>query len=143
MLTRREVIAGGVVGSLATSPAAAEAVAQDQNYGPELREIRSSISTATSSIARSLDGPSLAHGPVPKLRALMEQFLRTNNKWPDYIDIGTAIFYDMYDWHVRNRQQLVITRGVDNRYTMQFMFTTLVLRQESEASFIGHAYDKA
>ena len=139
MLTRREMLAGGIAGSLATAP---EAMAQE-NYGPELRDIRNSITNATSSISRSLDGPSLAQGPVPKLRALMEQFLRTNNKWPDYIDIGTGIFYDMYDWHVRHRQQLTITRGADNRYTMRFMFTLLVLRQEQDQNFIGHAYDKA
>lgn len=138
MLTRREILAGGIAGGLVTD---SEAAAQ-QSSDRELREVATSVSSLRTSLTRALEGPSLSFGPVMRLRQTMEQFLRANGKFPDYIDIGSGVFFDMYDWHVRNRQQLVITRGTDNRYTMQFMFTTLVLRHETETAFIGHAYDK-
>lgn len=49
----------------------------------------------------------------------------------------------VYDWHVRNRQAIIATRQADNCYTIQFMFTTLVLRFENDVNFVGVPYDKA
>jgi hypothetical protein len=49
---------------------------------------------------------------------------------------------DVYDWHVKNRQQLVVTRGPDGRYWLQFMFTTLIMRGEQDPNYIGIPYDK-
>ena len=58
------------------------------------------------------------------------------------IEVGLGVFMDLYDWHVKNRQQLVVQRAPDGRYWMQFMFTSLVLRPETEANYIGIPYDK-
>jgi hypothetical protein len=69
--------------------------------------------------------------------------MRATTKFPDYCDIGLKVFYDIYDWHIRNRQQIVISRQPDNRYAIQFMFTTLILRNEQDPNFIGIPYDRA
>lgn len=142
MVSRREVLTGGIVGSLAAAP---EAVAEQLSSSDReaLDRIRTAISSTSGELVRVLEGPSLAHGPVSKLRLLMDAHLKSAQKFPDFIDVGLAIFWDMYDWHVRHQQQLIITRQADGRYAMQFMFTMLMLRQEQDPRHIGIPYDKA
>jgi hypothetical protein len=141
MLSRREVITGGLVGGLAKAPEAhAETVQQDREM---LKEIKGSIDGVQGSLDRAFNTLSLAVGPVGRLREVFEQFLRSNGKFPDFCEIGARVFYDIYDWHIRNRQQLVVLRQADNRYTIQFMFTTLILKFENQVDFIGYPYDKA
>jgi hypothetical protein len=134
MVSRREVITGGIVGSLAKAPEAhAEAVQQDREM---LKEIKGSIDGVQGSLDRAFNTLSLSAGPI-------EQFLRSNGKFPDFCEVGARVFYDVYDWHIRNRQQLVVLRQADNRYTIQFMFTTLILKYENQIDFIGYPFDKA
>ena len=141
MVSRREVITGGIVGSLAKAPEAhAEAVQQDREM---LKEIKGAIDGVESSLDRAFNTLSLSAGPIGKIRDLFEQFLRSNGKFPDFCEIGARVFYDVYDWHIRNRQQLVVMRQADNRYTIQFMFTTLILKHENQIDFIGYPFDKA
>ena len=135
MLSRREVLAGGVVGSFAGGPAAAS---------HEQRQEERDIERSLQAIQRSIDNAfTTTAGSVTSLRRSFELFLRSNTKFPDFCDIGIGVFYDVYDWHIRNGQQIMVTRQADNRYTIQYMFTTLILRHENEASYIGVPYDKA
>ena len=140
MLSRREVLAGGVVGGLTVAPAAAEEQAADKDGQ---RQIEKAIQGLENSLNRAFNAVSLSIGPIGMLRRNFELFIRSNGHFPEFCDIGTGVFYDVYDWHVRNRQQIIVVRQPDNRYTIQFMFTALVLRFENEANFIGIPYDKA
>ena len=72
----------------------------------------------------------------------MEQFLRSHSKFPDYMEVGPGVFIEIYDWHIKHQQQLVVTRLADGRYTMQFMFTSLLLRPEQESGYVGYPYDR-
>ena len=54
-----------------------------------------------------------------------------------------AVFNQVYDWHLKYQQQLLINRGPDSRYWIRYMFTTLVLRGEQDATYIGVPYDRA
>lgn len=142
MLSRRDVIAGGVVGSLAGG-SAAQAEQQQAEVVGALRQIEDHLEQLVSSFDRAFNTASLAVGPIGRLRDLFEQFLRSNGKFPDFCEIGVRVFFDVYDWHIRNRQPLVVLRQADNRYTIQFMFTTLILRYEYQLDFVGNPYDKA
>lgn len=140
MLSRREVLSGGMVGSLAAGPA----VIEEQNADKEgQRDIQRAVQGVGRSLDQAFNTLTLSVGTVGTLRRAFEIFLRSNTHFPEFCDIGTAVFYDVYDWHIRNRQQIIVVRQPDNRYTIQFMFTTLVLRQENESNFIGIPYDKA
>ena len=145
MLSRRELITAGVAGGLTTTPAdamaAAPALQEADREGQ--REIARSVGQVESALRSALLTNTLAHGVVGKLRGQMEQFFKSNTKFPDFIEIGIAVFMDVYDWHVKNQQQLLITRQTDGRYWMQFMFTSLILRPEVEPNYIGIPYDKA
>lgn len=150
MLSRRELMTAGVAGSL--SPSVPASVASEVTSTPSTeqqadregqREIARAISGLGSSFSSLLNTNSTAHGYVGKIRDSMNTFMRGNGKFPDFMDIGINVFWDLYDWHIKNRQQLVVSRGTDGRYYMQFMFTTMLLRHEVEQNYIGIPYDKA
>ena len=141
MLSRRELLSAGVVGSLGADSAPGTETEQQAEREAQL-EIARRISSVETAI-RGLNPLSLAQGPVAKIRGLMETHLRSASKFPDYMEVGVGVFFDMYDWHVKHQQQLVVIRQTDNRYHMQFMFTVLILRPEFDANYIGTPYDKA
>jgi hypothetical protein len=87
------------------------------------------------------DGSSLPSNNVTKVRDAMSLFLRANGKFPDYCEVGIAVFFDIYDWHVKNQRELSIGRQPDGRYGLQFMFTRLLLRHENDPGYVGTAYD--
>ena len=145
MLSRREVLAASVAGGLSTLPASAEPVESVETQSD--RDVQLQLVKQVAGIGSTLDraffSNSLAFGTIGRLRDQMIQHFRGAQKFPDFIDVGVGVFMELYDWHVRHRQQLVVTRNADNRYWMQFMFTTLVLRHEVDPAFIGIAYDKS
>jgi hypothetical protein len=144
MLSRRELLTAGVAGSL-TAPASAAAPLTSEEQPADRdgqRDIARAILEVESILEHAFRSPSLSHGVVAKVRLAMEQFLRANAKFPDFIDIGHSVFMELYDWHVKNRQQLMVTRQADGRYTMQFMFTTMILRVEQDPAYVGLPYDK-
>jgi hypothetical protein len=146
MLSRRELITAGVAGGLsASSDAASLQPFEEQQVADRdgQREIKRSIDNVEAALRSGMLTNSLSHGVVGKVRGNMEQFFRSNAKFPDFIDIGYTVFIDLYDWHVKNHQQLMVTRATDGRYWMQFMFTTLVLRGEVDPAYVGLPYDKA
>jgi hypothetical protein len=143
MLSRREVLAGGLAGGLVGDSVDGRAEQSGQPPDREgQRDIERAIRAVESSIDRAFNTNSLSAGSVATLRKSFESFLRANGRFPEFCEIGIAIFYEIYDWHVRNRQQIVVVRQPDSRYSIQFMFTTLLLRYESEPGFIGVPYDR-
>ena len=142
MLSRRELFTASVAGLSAETPAAGARSEIEQEATREgQREISRAIGEVESALQRS-QLPSLSFGIIGKVRSLMEQFLRSHSKFPDYMEVGPGVFIDIYDWHVKHQQQLVVTRLADGRYTMQFMFTSLILRPEQESGFVGYPYDR-
>jgi hypothetical protein len=148
MLSRRDLISAGVVGGLAPvapAGAVAEPVAAEEQQPTEresLRDIASHLDEIHDVLHAAYQTSSLSHGIVSKLRGDMEQFLRANTKFPDFIEVGIAVFMEVYDWHIKHQQQLAVTRVGDGRYTMRFMFTTLILRPEQDRNYVGVAYDR-
>jgi hypothetical protein len=143
MLTRRELITGGVAGSVVPiGHAASVEGVQSRAEVDAMRDIANEISAVDETLSQGMLSNAVVFGLTGKVRAQMETFFRTTQKFPDFIDIGYNVFMDVYDWHVKNRQQLVVTRGPDGRYWLQFMFTTLIMRGEHDAGYIGIPYDK-
>jgi hypothetical protein len=87
-------------------------------------------------LQRQADPPALG-----TLRAAQRIFLRANQKFPDYIEIGIGVWEQLYDWHIRTRQTLNITQLPNGRYGLQTLQTTLVLRTDADAAFIGTGSD--
>jgi hypothetical protein len=149
MLSRRELIAAGVAGSLSSSPGddvelppATEPSAEHQADREGQREIARQVQSVVGTLSSAFLTSSLSHGFVVKLRQEMETFVRSNNKFPDFFDVGIGVFYELYDWHVKNRQQVTVVRMGDGRYAIQFMFSSLILRPEQDRNYIGIPYDR-
>ena len=143
MLSRRELFTAGIAGGLGSGAPASATTAVEQDTTREgQREIARAIGQVEDAIRQGLQ-PTLSYGQVGKIRSSMEQFLRAHSKFPDYFEIGSGVFVELYDWHVKNHQPLNVTRLGDGRYTMQFMFSTMILRPDQESGYIGYPYDRA
>jgi hypothetical protein len=68
-------------------------------------------------------------------------FLKANQKYPDFIEVGVAIWENVFDWHVRHQQPLSVSRNAEGRYTMAVAFSTLILRPEMAESYVGVGMD--
>ncbi len=141
MLSRREVLASGMMSGAAPALAIAEPVEAQALDREEMRAIREAIRRVGAAVEELGDATALPSGVVVKLREQMTIFLRGTGKFPDFCEVGSAIYDQMYDWHVKNTQELVVGRQPDGRYALQFMFTRLILRPESDPTFIGVPYD--
>jgi hypothetical protein len=75
------------------------------------------------------------------VREPQKLFLKTNGKFPDFIDVGIDVWYRVYDWHLKWQQPLPIGRDASGRYTMTMMMTTLVMRPDAIPNFVSIPYD--
>jgi len=78
---------------------------------------------------------------IAQVREQQRIFMRTNYRYPEFIDIGIDVWDALHDWHVRFQQPLNVARMTDGRYVMSFSFTTLVLRPDMLPNYVGQAYD--
>lgn len=144
MISRREMVTAGMMGSLAaTAPAVAAVESAEQ---PDLQKGLSDINTGLTRINSALEdgliGPLVeGRGYIPELRKRFKVHLKSAGKFPEFCDIGILCFYEIYDWHVRHMQAIQITRAAENRMAIQFMFTQLVLRWEQDEKYLGQPYD--
>jgi hypothetical protein len=141
MLTRREVIAGAVTGGGMTGAAGGGLETQTVE-GERLAALERRLADIVDELRQANRG--CATGTcdvVAKLRELMTQALRASGKFPDFVDVGSDVFYALHDWHVRNRLPVATTRLADGRYALTFMFTQVLLRPDAQASFLGFPYD--
>jgi hypothetical protein len=140
MFSRRDVITGGVFAA-AMRPAPAHAQQQQGCYlsapldiDHYLEQIRDAIKDLRSTSAQW-------PGEIAQIRERQRTHFKTNQKLPDYIDIGIQVWEHLYDWHLGTQLPLQVERRPDGRLQMQVMLSTLVLRPDYGDSQIGVPYD--
>lgn len=144
MFTRRQIVTRGGAGALAVAmPASAAAATPEQDNSDVVRELRAFEQMVQRPLASAFESNSLAFGQVPKLRELYTTFLKANQKFPDFCDVGIGVFYDVWDWHVKHQQPLQVGRNADNRLTIHFMYTTLIVRLDADPAYFGIPFDRA
>jgi hypothetical protein len=138
-MERRAVMGGSLLAGLSTlmSPASAQAAA-----AADLEGVSDSIDQLRRTVERQFANiyTDKWHG-VAKIRQQQHTWMKSTQKYPDFIEVGIDIWDNIYDWHVVHQQPLSIGRASDGRYTMQFMFTTLLLRPDQAPEFVGYAFD--
>ena len=137
MMTRRELFGSGALGAAAgweQTPVTVDRRMLEQVV-EKLDVIAAQFVDANRGCATGVCAAS------SRIRDAMTLFLRANGKFPDFIDVGYGVFLEMYDWHVRNQQPLVVARAPDGRYGLGYLFTRLILRPDAVQDFIGVAYD--
>jgi hypothetical protein len=78
---------------------------------------------------------------IASLREAMNQFLRANQKWPDFIEVGVNVWHGVYDWHVRWQQPIDQGRDAGGRYYLRLLHTAIVLRPDTLPNFVSQPYD--
>ena len=139
MVERRDIIGGGLAAGLAAAFGGTDAGAQTRRETSDTAadiKIAEAVDRLRESIERQHESPE-----VFQIRAQMRTFLKANQKFPDYLDVGIDVWERMYDWHIRNRQPLAIVRTNDGRHGIVFGVTTLVLMPQHVGSYISWGYD--
>jgi hypothetical protein len=140
MVERRDVIGGGVAAGLAAL------FGSDAAQGAQTmqRTVPTDEDPATAKAVDTLR-VMLEHRhesqDIMQIRSQQRTFLKSNQKFPDFIDIGIDVWERLHDWHIKNRQPLTVVRTNDGHYGMPFMATTLILRPEQTPSYISWGYD--
>jgi hypothetical protein len=140
MVGRRDLLGGGVlgglVGALSATNASAEPAAGGEASDQAIDRITSALNQLRTEVRNQHDFIDIA-----PLRDAQKVFLRANSKFPDFIEVGLDVWFAVHDWHVRWQQPLTLSRDSQGRYTMLLLATTVIMRTDAAANFIGIPYD--
>ncbi len=140
MVDRRHVLGGGIVGSLlgalgADNADAAEPAAALQDSRAEAASVTQAINSLRDELRRQR-----MFTELQTIRDIQIRYQIGNGKFPDFLEVGTDVWFQVHDWHVRWNQPLNISRDQQNRLTILLMQTTIILRPELK-EYIGIPYD--
>ena len=142
MVHRRAVITGTVLGGALSAltesvEAAGPQSAQDRLVQDRLvEEIARAVRSVRDEIERQY-----TFWEIAAVRDQLRTFLRANGKFPDFIEVGSDVWQQVYDWHVRFQQPIALGRTAEGRYTILLLATSVVMRPDMAAGFIGVGYD--
>jgi hypothetical protein len=157
MLTRRELVSGSALGAMAAASTIGSVDVSASREPADARELIQEVDNAalrtiaakTTEMDQTLDGlsgvvrsNSLAFGFVPRLRDAYTLYWKTHGKFPEFCEVGTSVFYDIYDWHIKNRLPIPVSRFADNRVAITFMYTQLLVRTDQSADYVGIPFDR-
>jgi hypothetical protein len=137
-MDRRHLVSGGLLAGLAGAfgfPSAAVGAQQRRDEGND--RTAAAVDELRKVVDRGLD----VSAELAKIREQQRLFMRANQKFPDYIEVGLGVWYSVYDWYVRHQRAVTIGRTTDGRYTMPVMETLLLLRPEQAESLVGFGFD--
>ena len=140
MISRRHVLGGSTLGGLVASlspraePDAAAAMQKDD--AAAIEDVARTLKDLNTELRRQN-----GFWELDAVRAPIHQFLRNAGKFPDFLEVGTDIWQQIYDWHVRHLQPFTVGRTPEGRYTIVLLATLCVMRTELPANYIGTPYD--
>ena len=134
-MKRRNLVGGGMLAGAAALIGGAQrsAAAQADDSGAVARAVENLRATLVRTLAVSPE--------LDRIREQQRVFLKSNQKFPDFLEVGIDVWENVYDWHVRHQQPIAATRTADGRYVMTVMFTTLILRPDQVNGYIGYGFD--
>jgi len=138
-MERRQLVSGGLLAGLAGAfgfPAPAAAAAQRRDEAGDER-----TAAAVDELRKVVDRGLQVSPELARIREQQRIFMRANQKFPDYMEVGIGVWESVYDWHVRHQRSITVGRTTDGRYTMALMETLLLLRPEQAESFVGFGFD--
>jgi hypothetical protein len=134
MVKRRDVITGGLAaGATALAGSSAEAAQQ--------RDESARVADAINELRKTLDLRVQTSPELARIREQQRLFLRSNQKFPDFMEVGIGVWENVYDWHVRHQHPVNVFRLGDGRYAMTVIQTTLILRPDQAEGYVGYGFD--
>lgn len=147
MVARRQLLGGLLIAGLVGAAVASKPMdAWSADGPPDIYTGSAEVVAAVQALRNELRTERLtlllASSPhIDQVRAQQRAFLKTHQKYPDFIEVGLDVWDSAHDWHIRHLQPLGISRLADGRYGMTFGLSTLVLRTEALANLVGIPYD--
>jgi hypothetical protein len=136
VITRRQALTTtGLMGAFVAAGDQAAAQSPQGISGISDASVRD-LTKAIDSVETAIAGP-LPFTEIAAIRTRQVDFLRAQGRFPDFIEVGTDVWFAVYDWHVRHSQPTTLGRDSTGRYTLTLLFTTIVLRPDVAPSFIG------
>jgi len=127
-------------GTLFSGLAALTPVQQSRNSTQDNRDdlaVAQAINELNTTVQHAVQtSPELA-----RIRDQQRVFLKANQKFPDFIEVGLSVWESVVDWHIRHQQPLSVSRSAEGRYIMAVAFTTLILRPELSDNYVGPGMD--
>ena len=138
-MDRRHLVSGGLLAGLAGAfgfPSAAAGAPQQRREDSDER-----TAMAVDELRKVVDRGLQVSPELARIREQQRIFMRANQKFPDYLEVGIGVWENVYDWHVRHQRPVAVGRTTDGRYTMPVMETLLILRPEQAETFVGFGFD--
>jgi hypothetical protein len=133
MISRRALFAGSVGAGLGAVPVAAGAVGGDD---AKLEAILSEVRALSTAMA--LPG----QAAVAQVREARRVHLKNTGRFPEFLDVGVAIWEGTIDWLMALQQPVSTERNPEGRYTTAFLGTNLILRSDYPEIYVGQGYDR-
>ena len=153
MISRRTVLNGTALGSALAAlapPTLAEAGGGEAQQAPLDRaaddiakavvRLREELTQAISAVRTEIRRQD-SFWEIEPVREQIKTFLRQAGKYPDYLEVGTDVWHQVYDWHVRYQQPMTVTRNAEGRYMILLFSTQVIMRTELGAGYMGQGYD--
>jgi hypothetical protein len=138
MITRR-LFGGGLAAALSTGYAANEAAAAAAGGAQADRDM-SAVANALKDLLQEVQRQH-AFTEIFTIREAQRTFLRQNGHLPEFIDVGSDVWFAVHDWHVRWQQPMMVGRDGQGRHTIALLQTSVVLRPDVLATFVSLPYD--
>ena len=142
MVDRRQIMTGGVLGSVigALGGESAEASPQSSGSGDAIERGLGSVVRALDRLRESVDAQQ-NFSEIAAIRSVQKTYMRANGKIPDYLELGIDVRYTVHDWHIRWQQPINQGRDAQGRPALTFGGTVLILRPDLAPNFVGLPYD--
>jgi len=131
MLMSRRQAAGGLALGM---PAVGALAGQSERTGEDATA--RAIDALTRLIRAREDPPVIA-----SVRDRQEVYLRANQRFPGYIEVGTSVWFALYDWQIHTRQVPSVLIAENGRYVMPALLSNFVLRLDVDEGYIGRGSD--
>jgi hypothetical protein len=139
MIPRRRFIeTTAFAGALGIAPAA-----DAQQQAPPPRVVDPDLRPVVEALGQIRFELAAQHGfnELSPVRDPLRQFLKQNGKLPDFIEVGSDIWFAVHDWHVRWQQPLNLGQDPAGRYTIGLLRTIVIMRPDLPERFVGQPYD--
>ncbi len=134
-IERRAAVLGLGAVAAAVGAVAVEAAQRTSTAAPTDARLLEAVEEVTRHVraARAQEDPAV----IRTIREAQTAFLRANQRFPAFIEVGVSVWEQMWDWHVHTGQQPVIGQVSDGRYGMTVFLTTLVLHPGATPAYVG------
>ena len=141
MVGRRDMLGSGLLAGLSGAFGESPAVPPAPAAAEDTSEAAANAIDRLRALVERSSTPAAASASIALIRQQQRTYIRSHDKYPDFIEVGLGVFEEVYDWHVRYQQPITAARLADGRYTIGFMFTNLILRPDQALEYVGFGFD--